>query len=130
MFDRDASVLISRTSFIFRHASGISALSVPPSLYFFVSLLFSSESSESSAVSLSLSLSPFSSLPYYFYISQLVFFLTINMNSLDFVAVFPCLVQLVHAKNNNKKEEETKNKFRKDKTARQPQSLTKRITHI
>ena len=121
MFDRDAccrlpSVLISRTGFIFRHASGFSAvsLSLPPFFYFYLSLLFSSESSlppslslsfslslslslSFSSLSLSLSLSlclsvslslflsasllPFSSLSYYHYISQLVYFLTMNMNS-------------------------------------------------
>ena len=125
MFDRDAcrrlpSVLISRTGFIFRYASGFSALSLSlslsPSLYFYLSLLSESSlppslslslfsrlsllSLFSLSLSLSLSLSPsilpFSSLSSsYYYISQLVYLLTINMNSLNFFAVFPYLIQLV-----------------------------------
>ena len=135
MFDRDAcrrlpSVLISRTGFIFRYASGLCALSLSlslslssPSLPLFLS--FSSLSSllfrrlslslsvslclSSLSLSLSLSLSsilPFSSLSSsYYYISQLVYLLTISMNSLDFFTVFPFLdlIQDVHAKNNNNK---------------------------
>ena len=71
-----------------------------------------------SAVSLSLSLSasllPFSSLSFsYYYISQLVYFLIINMNFWTFFTVFPYLIQLVHAKNKKKKEEETKKRKKK-----------------
>ena len=96
----------------------LSLSSLPSLLFGRLSLSLSSLLSSLFSLSLSLSLSllslspsilPFSSLSsYYYYISQLVYLLTINMNSLDFFTVFPYLIQLVHAKNNNNKVEGTK----------------------
>ena len=150
MSDREAcrrfpSVLISRTGFIFRYAHDLDfllSLSAPPSLPLILSFssLPSTISSLPPSLSLSLCLSlclslspsilPLSSLSsYYYYISQLVYLLTINMNSLDFSLLFFRISSNfnMHGENNNKKQEGTK---KVKKTPGLPQSLRKRITHI
>ena len=124
MFDRDACgrlpfLLISRTGFVFRYAHDLDFLlslwtSLPPSNSIF---LFSSEYNFfSSAVSLSLFLSLFplySTFIFSFFL--LLLYLAAGLPAHNqyalfgfFTAVFPYLIQLMHAESNNKKEEGTK----------------------